>query len=277
MDTASQVETTGQQLTRLLTVAVEVFTAAARVTQRPAKRGADGYLEADESADPQRLNWSEFVCAALAGAAANMGGSRELLADRPPAIEDQHVKALLAHTLGSEDEDIACHRTEPVHVTLHMLAILSDLAHELANADGDLGTDMRRLEAHLDMVGLDRQRTGPSTAIDGAYQDSIASRILLPIGENMKTYLLRSNMLCPCPITVHIDLSCERSGTLFGGAVDSFTEKLIRGAAEELARPWLADRWSEIQAVPVSACSAWLADDESDDYSPTPLKKGSLI
>ncbi|SIA49089.1 Helix-turn-helix protein [Mycobacteroides abscessus subsp. abscessus] len=254
MDTAARVETTGQELTRLLAVAVEAFTAAARVTQRPVKRGADGYLEADKSADPQRLNWSEFVCAALAGAAANMGGSRELLADRPPAIEDQHVKALLAHTLGSKDEDIACHRTEPVHVTLHMLAILSDLARELAQADV-LGTDIRRLEAHLHMVGLDRARTEPA-AVDGAYQDSIAKRILLPIGEDMKTYLLRSNMLCPCPITVHIDLSCERSGTRFGGAADSFTEKLIREAAEESARPWLVDRWSEIQAVPVSARTA---------------------
>ncbi|SIC22183.1 Helix-turn-helix protein [Mycobacteroides abscessus subsp. abscessus] len=234
----------GKELGELLRVAVDVFTAAAKVTQWPLRRGSDGHLEADQHGQPHRVSWSEFVGAAVAGAAANLGGSREILADRPHASEDPHIKALLLQVLGPDDEDIACHRTEALDVTLYVRAILADLAYQLAAGEDSPDTAVQHLESHLDMQGLCRNSEEPPPPWTG--KDSDTERILLPIGEAMKSYLLSSNTLCHCPISVHIEPRQKPATGLFGGAPDTITERLIQDAADAEARPWLADQWAAI-------------------------------
>lgn len=237
--------TAGKELGDHLRTAITALTAAARVTQWPLTRGPDGHLEYDHTGRAQRVSWCEFVGAAIGGAAANLGGTRELLADRPSAGEDPHIKALLLQVLGPDDEDIASHRTEPLHVTLYVRAILSDLAYQLVDTDHSPDTEVQRLESHLDMPGLRRNRDDPATPWTG--KDSDTERILLPIGEAMKSYLLSSNTLCHCPITVHIELFDKPTTPLFGGASDTITERLIQDAADAEARPWLADQWAAMQ------------------------------
>lgn len=69
----------------VLADAIRVLTEATRLTNHRVRRTADGGWEPDPHAT-EPIDWAEFVCAALAGAAANAGGIAPI--DTASAIED---------------------------------------------------------------------------------------------------------------------------------------------------------------------------------------------
>jgi hypothetical protein len=71
--------------------------------------------------------WAEFVTHALAGAAANVGGTEQILAGRPGSWEAERVRQTLQSTVGVDDEHLLQHRTEPVVIDLWVESILRDI------------------------------------------------------------------------------------------------------------------------------------------------------
>lgn len=142
----------------VLTVAIEVLTEAARLTNQPIRQNASGDWEPDPGADPLPIDWAEFVTRALAGAAANVGGTEAILAGRPGSWEAAKVRDVLESTVGVDDEFLLEHRTEPVTVDLWVDNILLDLddptfdQYEAAFAD----LDDREEAAESDEVAVDR-------------------------------------------------------------------------------------------------------------------------
>lgn len=53
---------------------------------------------------------AEWLAAALAQAAARLGSTEALLANRPGSWEASHVRALLAGTVGDDDEHLPAYR-----------------------------------------------------------------------------------------------------------------------------------------------------------------------
>jgi hypothetical protein len=102
----------------LLAQAVTALTAAARLS----------WTDTDPDGQPVTgaADWAEFVSLALAGAAANIGGIEAILAGRPGSWEADHVRDLLAATVGHDEQYLLEHRTEPVVVTLFVDEILND-------------------------------------------------------------------------------------------------------------------------------------------------------
>jgi hypothetical protein len=111
----------------VLADAVKVLTEAARLTDQPLRRDASGDWEADPDAAPLPIDWAAFVTHALAGAAANIGGTGAVLAGRPGSWEAAKVRDVLESTVGADDESLLEHRTEPVVVDLLVDNILLDL------------------------------------------------------------------------------------------------------------------------------------------------------
>jgi hypothetical protein len=66
------------------------------------------------------------VTLALAGAAANVGGTEQILAGRPGSWEAERVRQTLQSTVGVDDEHLLRHRTEPVVIDLWVESILRD-------------------------------------------------------------------------------------------------------------------------------------------------------
>jgi hypothetical protein len=99
--------------------AVRVLTEAARATRTRTDR--DGPMR-HEPAD-----FAEFVTHALTGAAANIGSVDQLLAGRPGSWEADHIRQLLASTVGYYEEYLLDYRTEPVTVVVAVDDLLTDL------------------------------------------------------------------------------------------------------------------------------------------------------
>lgn len=109
----------------VLNDAISVLTEATRLTNQPMRQSSSGQWEADP--DPRAalpIDWAAFVTFALAGAAANVGGTERILAGRPGSWEAERVRETLQSTVGVDDEDLLRHRTEPVVVDLWVEAIL---------------------------------------------------------------------------------------------------------------------------------------------------------
>jgi hypothetical protein len=107
--------------------AVSVLTEARRLTNQPMRQTSSGQWEADP--DPRAalpIDWAEFVTHALAGAAANVGSTEQILAGRPGSWEAERVRQTLQSTVGIDDEHLMKHRTEPVVVDLLVESILRD-------------------------------------------------------------------------------------------------------------------------------------------------------
>lgn len=114
----------------VLADAIRVLTEAARLT-RP--------LPASEAAAPTPgqpvsvrsdcgpADWGEFVTHALAGAAANIGGTEAILAGRPGSWEADGVRHLLTSTVGHDEQHLLEHRTEALVVDVHVDELLTDL------------------------------------------------------------------------------------------------------------------------------------------------------
>lgn len=108
--------------------AIAALTEASRLTNQPMRQSISGGWEPDpnpQSALP--IDWAAFVTHALAGAAANVGGTTKILSGRPGSWEAAQVGETLASTVGSGDEHLLTHRTEPVTVDLWVDNILLDL------------------------------------------------------------------------------------------------------------------------------------------------------
>ena len=132
----------------VLADAVRIFTVAARLTTSRVHQTAAGRWEfVDGVRDP--IDWAEFVCAALAGAAANAGGIDAVLAGRPGSWEAARIRDTLHSTVGDDFAELMRHRTEPVDIVVHPERILFDRDdstwfddYDSANADlDDRGAD----------------------------------------------------------------------------------------------------------------------------------------
>jgi transcriptional regulator with XRE-family HTH domain len=123
--------------------AIAALTEAAHLTNQPMRQNSSGQWEADP--DPRAalpIDWAEFVTLALAGAAANIGGTEAILAGRPGSWEAERVRQTLQSTVGADDEHLLQHRTEPVVMDLWVESILdrtSDTTYD----------DYRRAETEL--------------------------------------------------------------------------------------------------------------------------------
>ena len=76
----------------VLADAVRCLTEAARLTNQPMRQSVSGDWEPNQNGTPQRIDWAAFVTEALAGAAANIGGTEAILAGRPGSWEAAKVR-----------------------------------------------------------------------------------------------------------------------------------------------------------------------------------------
>lgn len=88
----------------VLADAVRCLTEAARLTNHPMRQSVSGDWEPDPNATPPPIDWAAFVTEALAGAAANIGGTEVILAGRPGSWEAAKVREILYSTVGIDDE-----------------------------------------------------------------------------------------------------------------------------------------------------------------------------
>jgi hypothetical protein len=105
--------------------AVQVLTEAARLRRAVLEQGDDGSWNASATRTEQ-ADWAEFVTLAIAGAAANIGSTEVALAGRPGSWEAEGVRALLASTVGADDDHLMEHRREPIRVTVWVEDLLAD-------------------------------------------------------------------------------------------------------------------------------------------------------
>jgi hypothetical protein len=103
----------------VLADAITVLTEAARL-RRP--RSVD---LTDTGMKP--VDFAELLSLVVAATAANVGGIEELLACRPGSWEADYVRNLLMSTVGSDEEYLWEHRTEPVVITVPVDQILTEL------------------------------------------------------------------------------------------------------------------------------------------------------
>ena len=107
---------------------IDALTEATKLTNQPVRQSASGGWEADP--DPRAalpIDWAEFVTKALAGAAANVGSTTQILSGRPGSWEADRIRETLVSTVGPDDEHLLPHRTQPVTVDLCVDNILLDL------------------------------------------------------------------------------------------------------------------------------------------------------
>lgn len=119
----------------------ELLADAVRVLTRAARESGD---------------FADFLAAAAAGAAANVGGTETLLAGRSGSWEADFTRQLVAGTVGWDGEYLLEHRTEPVRVEVWPEEILSDLGAEdvFDEARAEIN---RRIDALEDLDGDDAQ------------------------------------------------------------------------------------------------------------------------
>ena len=98
--------------------AVRVLTEAARLRRAVYQPAATGRGYAVHPTETEPADWAEFVCLALAGAAANVGGIETALQGRPGSWEASRVRDLLASQIGEEEENLLRYRTEPLRIVL---------------------------------------------------------------------------------------------------------------------------------------------------------------
>lgn len=120
--------TTPRPYNEVLYDAIAALTEAAHLTNQPMRQNSSGQWEPDpapRAALP--IDWAEFVTHVLAGAAANIGSTEQILAGRPGSWEAKRVRETLQSTVGVDDECLMEHRTEPVSIDLWVESILRDI------------------------------------------------------------------------------------------------------------------------------------------------------
>lgn len=145
--------------------AIAALTEATRLTNQPMRQSTSGGWEADP--DPRAalpIDWAEFVTLALAGAAANVGGTEQILAGRPGSWEAERLRQTLQSTVGVDDEDLLRHRTEPVTIDLWVESILRDINDTTYDEYRDAELELSRREEAIPEP--DDLPPGPFTADD---------------------------------------------------------------------------------------------------------------
>lgn len=96
----------------------------------PARRfsPATGWIT-DPAAEPDPVDWPQFVATALTAAAANVGGTEIALRGRPGSWEADAVRQLVDGTGG---DDLTGWRTEPLRITVAPAATLVDTGYAAA-------------------------------------------------------------------------------------------------------------------------------------------------
>lgn len=80
-----------------------------------------------ETVRREPADFAEFLAQALVATAANVGGVETVLAGRPGSWEADAVRQLPVGTVGSDEEDLIAHRTEPVVGEVFVGEILNGL------------------------------------------------------------------------------------------------------------------------------------------------------
>lgn len=163
----------------VLAEAIAILTEAAHLTNQPVRQAGSGRWEPDpnpRSALP--IDWAEFVTQALAGAAANIGSTEQILAGRPGSWEAQRVRETLQSTVGVDDIFLMDHRTEPVVIDLWVESILRDIS--------DTSYDAYR-EAELELAAREEAIPEPDDLPPGPFSSDdprIAGVDWLSVDEN---------------------------------------------------------------------------------------------
>lgn len=93
--------------------AVDVLTQAIKLR----RRGAQG----DEPGD-----FPDFLVSALAAAAANVGGVDRVIAGRSGSWEAHGLEQLLRGAVGYDEEQLFCHRTDPICISLNVAQLVDE-------------------------------------------------------------------------------------------------------------------------------------------------------
>ncbi|MGL4174315.1 MAG: hypothetical protein ACRCTR_09670 [Actinomycetota bacterium] len=168
--TTDRAQTAGRARATVLAHAVAVLTEAARLT-RPVL-APDPTATATttgttcgpvwvETGRREPVDWAELVAAALAGAAANVGGIETALAGRPGSWESDSVRDLLTGTVGYDEEHLYAHRTEPVVVQVYVTELMVDLGTWSAYDDAS-----HELDRRYDALGLTSASSSTSDQAD---------------------------------------------------------------------------------------------------------------
>ncbi len=152
--------------------AIAALTEATRLHNYSVRQTPSGTWEPDTKS-PIPIDWAEFVCAALAGAAANGGGIPAVLAGRPGSWEAGVIRDALVATVGEDEHDLWRHRTEPVHVVIRPEDILDDLGSTWFR-DEDL--DDEELERRENAVSPSYVYSYPGHELDDRMRAHYASR-----------------------------------------------------------------------------------------------------
>lgn len=138
--------------------AITVLTEATKLTNQPMRQSSSG--EWEPNPDPRAalpIDWAEFVTHALAGAAANVGGTEQVLAGRPGSWEAACVRNTLESTVGMNDENLWQYRTEPLVVTLYGTDVLADIDDPTVEQYEQAREELeRRYQALVDIYAGDR-------------------------------------------------------------------------------------------------------------------------
>lgn len=149
--------------------AVSALTAAGRLSMPR----IDGWRQVPD--------WAEFVCETVATATANLDGTEQALSGRPGSWEADHVRAILASTLGPNDEQLWRFRTAPVEVVLPLAGIVDvvDKAFDrkYQAADDALAEPYQSALAEFDAAGALPQ---PTLNMETATPEEIQAEIQAP-------------------------------------------------------------------------------------------------
>jgi hypothetical protein len=195
----------------LLAGAITVLTEAARL----------GHPSWREHGRAEPVDWAEFVALALAGAAANVGGTEVALAGRPGSWEAAAVRQLLAGTVGGDDQQLLGHRTEDILVE----AFVDEILDEQGVTSGyDLARDLLRQRlkaagppAHLgDGSRGAREREREAVDLLADQLDELQHRDWAEYGQNLAANIRAaadSRDGLRVPVVISVDLTTGGRGT----------------------------------------------------------------
>ncbi|MDF3285053.1 XRE family transcriptional regulator [Gordonia sp. N1V] len=168
---------TSRTYREVLADAIAVLTEATRLHDYASRQNASGGWEPDLER-PVPIDWAEFVCAAMAGAAANAGGIATVLAGRPGSWEAAVIRDALVATVGDDEHDLWRHRTEPLHVVIRPEDIVDDLDSEWLR-DEDL--DDADLDRRENAISPSRVYSYPGHELDDRMRAHYADRGVIVI------------------------------------------------------------------------------------------------
>ncbi len=228
---------------QVLADAIAVLTVAARLTWT--RTDGDGQTVTVTS------DWAEFVTLALAGAAANVGGIDDALADRPGSWEADHVRNLLTSTVGEDEQQLLGHRTEPVVVDVFVDEIMADLG--MWKAYDDAQQELTRRYADCTSATTAEFSEMPTPTVEQEQRlDELAEleerldnqrlRDWTEYGQALKTQIesaVSRRQLLRVPVVVHVDVKTFRVDAEHRGALQ---DQLLQEAIMNTPLPGTTQR-----------------------------------